>query len=286
MSVRREVHECHVKKTGRCQLCCALLTLPKFPAPSTQARPSGWWQISTSPGEMAMEPADDGVSLALRTDGCQPPLLPVLLVLAMLQGKYGTHRRHANGTVCWVEAAHPRATVLTTWPAHPHCLRRPQPKCTGKHSNPSRESHLSMLPLLPFVLCACVCTGLTMPPPSLPLSAASCCRRLRSRRQQNATSATSRRTPATAPMTMPAMAPPLRPPLPLLPAAWPFTVIDPAAEAGSVLMMASGCPSSRVYTVAFRNLTPMGKPAAWVNALMPGAMVGHICTHNHHHICC
>ena len=37
-----------------------------------------------------MEPADDGVSLALRTDGCQPPLLPVLLaVCATLHGSNG-----------------------------------------------------------------------------------------------------------------------------------------------------------------------------------------------------
>jgi hypothetical protein len=42
-------------------------TFPKFPAPSTQARPSGCWQMSTSAGEMAMESTDDGVSLALWT---------------------------------------------------------------------------------------------------------------------------------------------------------------------------------------------------------------------------
>ena len=42
-------------------------TLPKLPAPSTQAWPSGCWQISTSAGGMAMELAVDGVLLALQT---------------------------------------------------------------------------------------------------------------------------------------------------------------------------------------------------------------------------
>lgn len=60
------------------------LTLPKLPAPSTQARPSWWWQISTSFGSMAMQPAEEGVSLLLRTDGCQPLLLPPSVPLPQL----------------------------------------------------------------------------------------------------------------------------------------------------------------------------------------------------------
>lgn len=54
------------------------LTRPKLPLPRIHALPSGWWQISTSFGEMAMLPADDFVLLLLtvRTEAGGKPLLP------------------------------------------------------------------------------------------------------------------------------------------------------------------------------------------------------------------